>query len=72
MRMVVEAKFAPRTRAAAVLLSTGDALLVEGNTWHDQHWGNCRCSRVSCRPPGGNWLGQMLMERRTALRAEVL
>lgn len=39
------------------LLSTGQAELVEGNTWHDTTWG--RCNGV-----GKNYLGKILMEVR--------
>ncbi|MFC4122068.1 NADAR family protein [Nonomuraea zeae] len=72
MRMVLKAKFAPSSPAAAVLLSTGNALLVEGNRWHDQHWGDCYCGRASCEGSGANHLGRMLMQRRTELREAVL
>lgn len=72
MRMVVEAKFTPGSPAGAVLLSTGDAALVEGNTWHDQHLGDCRCGRALCGRSGENWLGALLMARRAELRGTVL
>jgi ribA/ribD-fused uncharacterized protein len=39
MRLVLAHKFAPGREEAAVLLATGDALLVEGTTWGDQTWG---------------------------------
>lgn len=42
------------------LLATGDELLVEGNNWHDNYWGNCICSKCSDKE-GQNHLGQMLM-----------
>lgn len=38
------------------LLNTGDALLVEGNTWGDTFWGADSVTGV-----GNNWLGQLLM-----------
>lgn len=45
------------------LMSTGDAILIEGTTWHDNYWGNCTCER--CRAnPGENKLGKILMEIR--------
>jgi hypothetical protein len=44
-----------------LLLSTGDAELVYGNTWNDKFWGVCRGS-------GLNWLGKILME----VRGEIL
>lgn len=47
-----------------LLESTGDALLVEGNTWHDNVWGVCRCDR--CGGKGRNMLGIFLMLVRDA------
>lgn len=35
------------------LLATGEATLVEGNTWGDTYWG-------VCKNEGENWLGQLL------------
>jgi ribA/ribD-fused uncharacterized protein len=46
------------------LLGTHDTFLVEGNNWHDNVWGDCLCDRESCRAPGMNLLGSMLMTRR--------
>jgi ribA/ribD-fused uncharacterized protein len=48
------------------LLNTGDLVLVEGNTWHDNIWGSCTCP--NCGNRGGNALGQMLMSIREELR----
>lgn len=44
------------------LLATGDALLVEGNYWHDNYWGECVCGK--CRAGGLNMLGKVLMKVR--------
>lgn len=44
-----------------LLLATGDAELIEGNTWNDTFWG-------VCRGVGENWLGKILMEIRQELR----
>ena len=53
------------------LLDTGDAYLEEGNTWHDNIWGNCKCSKC-CRYQGENRLGQILMRvREEARRGEL-
>ncbi|KPM56270.1 hypothetical protein ACG83_10350 [Frankia sp. R43] len=68
MAQVLAAKFVGPQRIAA-LLSTGDAELVEGNRWHDQHWGDCRCGRPACAEPGLNHLGRLLMARRAELAA---
>ena len=46
------------------LLATGDAELVEGNTWGDTYWGQCPFGI------GENHLGKLLMKLRTKLRAE--
>jgi len=51
----------------AKLLATEDATLVEGNTWHDQYWGRCDCTKHGGE--GENWLGRMLMQIRDELRA---
>ena len=61
MHAILQAKFAmPQLRDA--LLATGDAELVEGNTWGDVYWG-------VCRGRGRNRLGQILMRVRDDLRA---
>jgi hypothetical protein len=71
MSAVLRAKFAdPDLRAK--LLASGDADLVEGNTWHDQTWGDCCCGRRACSGLGANRLGRMLMELRDELRQSVL
>jgi len=66
MRSVIAAKFAVEPMRSA-LLATGDALLVEGTTWHDQVWGDCTCPKHRAWP-GANHLGQMLMAERAAIR----
>lgn len=64
MASILAAKFAqPRFRA--VLLSTGEAQLVEGNRWHDTFWGVCVCSRHD--GAGENALGKLLMDLRARL-----
>ena len=60
MRSLLEAKFAaPALRDA--LLATGDAVLVEGNTWGDAYWG-------VCNGRGRNQLGRTLMRIRDDIR----
>lgn len=53
MLQVARAKF-NEFEMANMLLSTGDAELIEGNTWGDTYWGVCRGT-------GLNKLGQILM-----------
>lgn len=46
-----------------MLLETGDEILVEGNTWHDNCWGSCSCEK--CKDiEGKNFLGKCLMRVR--------
>lgn len=42
------------------LRATGNEMIIEGNTWHDNFWGVCACH--TCRDVDGeNMLGQILM-----------
>lgn len=68
MLRVVLNKFTQSLDLAAKLLATGNAVLVEGNTWHDNYWGDCHCGRTACDTPGLNYLGQILMAVRLVLR----
>ena len=52
-----------QARLQVDLLNTGREIIVEGNTWHDNFWGNCKCSRCICTP-GANVLGTLLMHVR--------
>jgi ribA/ribD-fused uncharacterized protein len=70
MLRVVLAKFARNPDLAEQLCATGKAPLLEGNDWHDNYWGDCRCGRPSCGHLGGNYLGQILMAARLVLRAD--
>ncbi len=51
------------------LIATGTKMLIEGNTWHDNYWGNCTCNKC-LKTPGQNKLGKMLMSLRTQLQGE--
>lgn len=64
-------KFLDHPSLAEQLLATGDKLIVEGNTWHDNIGGDCGCNdddHPECRAPGLNWLGHVLMGVRETLR----
>jgi ribA/ribD-fused uncharacterized protein len=65
MELVQGAKFAPGTKLGSWLRSTGDSVLIEGNHWHDNDWGVCRCG--TCKD-GRNLLGWMLMRQRSWLQ----
>ena len=51
------------------LVETGDELLVEGTTWHDNEWGNCSCPKCK-NIEGKNKLGKLLMKVRSMIREE--
>ena len=70
MLRVELAKFRQDRELSRLLCGTGDAVLVEGNTWHDNYWGDCRCGRAACREPGRNYLGRILMAVRLVLRED--
>ncbi len=61
MRRLLADKFAPGTDLAAKLIATGDAVLIEGNTWGDRYWG-------TVDGVGENHLGRLLMEHRARLQ----
>lgn len=65
MRGLIEQKFGPLLNPELVraLRLTGEALLVEGNYWHDNYWGVCFCEQ--CLGVGENVLGRLLMVRRS-------
>ncbi len=70
MADVIHAKFSQNPALAQALINTGDAELIEGNTWNDNYWGMCGCTR--CRSEGTkglNKLGKILMAERKALMA---
>ena len=63
MFMVVRLKFSQNPELGRALLRTEEWILIEGNDWHDNHWGNCLCSR--CEDiKGENILGEILMKVR--------
>ena len=61
MTEVVRAKFTQNQDLADILLSTGEALLEEGNHWGDSFWG-------VLRGQGESHLGKILMSVRSELR----
>ena len=60
MREIVREKFLQNPELEKRLLDTGDALLVECNSWGDVYWG-------VCRGKGENYLGLVLMNVRLEL-----
>lgn len=73
MSFFVVRKFTEWKELATALLDTGAQLLVEGNDWHDNVWGDCRCENADGKHPeciqsGQNWLGLILMTTREMVR----
>ena len=66
MRRVVHEKFAQHPDLAQKLIATGDACLIEGNTWNDRTWGAVYDMHRE-RYVGQNKLGEILMDVRDAL-----
>jgi len=64
MRKLIRLKFDSAV-LAAMLVQTGDAELIEGNTWNDTFWG-------VCRGQGANFLGQILMDEREFRKKQAL
>jgi len=63
MEDLVRAKFlSPGVALKFSLWNTGDALLIEGNYWHDRYWGQCFCAKHNWE--GENHLGEILMKVR--------
>ncbi len=58
-------KFSQNPKLGKMLIDTGDAELIEGNTWGDQVWG-------VCNGKGENRLGKILMRVRSRLREEAI
>lgn len=68
MYEIVLNKFLQNEDLKDKLLRTGEEKLIEGNTWHDNHFGDCNCSRPKCKQKGKNILGKILMRVREELR----
>lgn len=67
MYELLKLKFFPNTDLAKKLLSTGEVMLIEGNYWHDNTWGDCYCDK--CKDiKGENLLGYILMLVREDLK----
>jgi ribA/ribD-fused uncharacterized protein len=70
MRECLNDKFRRNDDLRVKLLQTGNAKLVEGNTWHDNFWGDCQCGKC-IHIKGLNNLGIELMLLRSKLNDEL-
>ena len=60
MEDILRSKFEHGSEMARLLKETGDAILIEGNTWGDKFWGQCNGE-------GENYLGRILERIRSEL-----
>jgi ribA/ribD-fused uncharacterized protein len=65
MTYLVRQKFTNHPDLRRKLHATKDAILIEGNYWHDRVWGVCTCAKHTGE--GTNWLGEILMNIRAEL-----
>jgi len=63
MKNVLKLKFTQNPELFQKLISTGFMELEEGNCWHDNYWGICKCRKCKYKK-GQNHLGLLLMEVR--------
>lgn len=67
MLRLVKQKFQVNPELRTKLINTYPAMLVEGNTWHDNYWGKCLCNTCFFVDNRENWLGRILMHIREGL-----
>lgn len=67
MLSLLRLKFKSGTYLAYRLVHTYPRDLIEGNTWHDNIWGDCGCYKCK-NIVGQNLLGNLLMQVRDELR----
>lgn len=67
MWLGIIAKFTQHYDIRRRLRATGEAELIEGNTWHDNYWGDCFCEKC-VDITGRNQLGKQLMQFRDVLQ----
>ena len=71
MRWVIGLKFDQNLELQQLLLATEGSILVEGNYWHDNFWGNCKCPKCK-QIDGKNNLGKILMRKRFQLLERII
>jgi len=64
-------KFTQNEELKLKLMKTFPQRLIEGNTWHDNYWGNCICKKCEKRF-GDNYLGWTLEHWREIFIHEML
>ena len=64
MHLALILKFSANNDLLVKLIRTENKQLIEGNTWHDNYWGNCTCVKCTNKP-GLNNLGILLTQVRS-------
>ena len=57
---IIKNKFLQNSDLLERLMLTGETELIEGNWWHDNTWGACKCDKCIGQIKE-NWLGKILM-----------
>lgn len=60
MYEIIKNKFLQNPELLKKLIATGETELIEGNWWHDNIWGDCKCEKC-VNQFKANWLGKILM-----------
>lgn len=66
LEILIREKFKEGSDLALKLMIENPNKLIELNSWHDNHFGNCVCAKCK-RIPGKNVLGKLLAKRRYEL-----
>jgi len=66
MTYVIDLKVDQHPCIAEYLVGTKNRIIIEGNTWCDNFWGNCFCDKCSS-VAGENNLGKIFMQKRKKL-----
>lgn len=69
MEDIVNAKFTHNPELAEKLVATDPKLIMEGNQWHDNFFGKCRCQNCHGRK-FYNHLGRILMNIRKNIKRQ--
>lgn len=63
MYNICKQKFLQNPNIRAKLIETGNEYIIEGNNWHDNEWGYCKCPHCEHKEHKNN-LGKILMQLR--------
>ena len=58
MKIGLDLKYSHNPQLKLQLINTYPHTLIEGNRWHDNFWGDCRCPKC-LHIPGQNYLGRL-------------